>query len=431
MTGRRARVSRRTVLRGAAGAAIALPALELMAPRGRGARAADVARGPQRFITYFTPNGHPPRLWRATGRDGSFQLPAMLEPLAPYKAQLMIVRGLSMLSTDRPGHDAVGSLLTGTRPGEGISVDQEMAATLARGRPLPSLELGVSIPARPPLRVNLSFAGAARPRRPISDPRLVFDKLFSGVDQTGRSGALADRRRSVLDGVKANLNRTLPGLGAADRALLDSHLTAIRELETRLQPGMGEGCKAPARPEALDLTDHDRAPQMLRLQMDLLVLAFTCDLTRVATLMVAEAGAPRFFRFLDIPGSDPASSWVGLSHRTDAAGEAAHAKISRWCAGELAYLIGRLQAASMGAEKIFDRTTILWGTDCNPDHSHSDLPFLLAGGAAGRLRMGRLVDLPAGTAHNRLLITLLEGMNISRGIFGDPTLGGESLSQLF
>ena len=221
------------------------------------------------------------------------------------------------------------------------SLDQEMVRALGATR-LGSLELGVSIPVAPAGRVQLSFAGQKRPRPAINDPRLVFDQILPGDGNTAAIQALAARRRSVLDGVKANLDRTLTVvISKADRASIQQHLESVRELEKSLDRVVPADCRRPEPPPATALTDQNNAQTLVGLQIELLSLAFACDATRVATLMVAEAGAER----TSAPGGQRQSQQiVGGGLRTGPTPSAActTTAISRWCAERLSELVRRL-----------------------------------------------------------------------------------------
>jgi hypothetical protein len=407
---------RRSFLRGAAGTLIGLPWLEAMtASPARGASPGPMP--PSRFVVFYTPNGHPLSAFRAPAGAANPLATPILQPLTPHRDRVLVLEGISLLSAERLGHECIGSLLTGARPGVSVSLDQEMVRALGSTR-LGSLELGVSIPAAPTGRVHLSFAGRDRPRPAINDPRLVFDQIFPGDGTTAAAQMLA-RRRSILDGVKANLNRTLSVVGSADRMALQQHLESVRELEMTLDRVAPSDCRRPERPPAIEPTDHKNSATLAGLQSQLLAMAFACDATRVATLMLAEAGAERYFSFLGASNT-PTNSWVGVSHRTDSTGVSYHTAISKWCADRLSELVGRLQAIREGNGTALDRTLIVWMTECNPDHKVDDVPMVLVAGNSFQVRSGRTLNFPAGTSHNDLLLALLGLMGVRQASFGNP-----------
>jgi hypothetical protein len=415
---RRGPLPRRTFLRGAAGTLIGLPWLEAMTARPARGASPGLTPAP-RFVVFYTPNGHPLSAFRAPAGAVNPLATPILQPLTAHRDRLLVMEGIGYPSAERLGHECIGSLLTGARPGAGVSLDQEMVRALGPTR-LGSLELGVSIPAAPAGRVHLSFAGSNRPRPAINDPRLVFDQIFPGDGNTAAVQQLAARRRSILDGVKANLDRTLTVVGSGDRLALQQHLESVRELEKNLDRVVPADCRRPDRPPAMELTDHKNSPVLAGLQNQLLSMAFACDATRVATLMLAEAGAERYFSFLGVSTS-PNSSWVGVSHRTDAAGVMQQTAISKWCAERLSDLVGRLQFIREGEGTALDRTLILWMTECNPDHTTLDVPMALVAGNSFPVRTGQVLNFPARTSHNDLLLALLGLMGARQTSFGNPT----------
>ena len=415
---------RRTFLRGAGGALIGLPWLQAMAPR----RAA--AAQPGRFIALYSPNGHPRTYFQPPAGATDPVASPILTPLRELRDRTLVLEGVGLPSAERLGHECIGSLLTGMRPGAGPSLDQELIPVLGPTR-LGSLELGVSIPAAPTGRVHLSFAGQDRPRPAVSDPRLVFDRIFPVPAAASASvAARVMRRRSVLDGVKRNLDRVLSEVSNADRPTVQQHLDSVREVELGLDRLMPQACQPGPRPAAIELTVHEAADQLARLRIDLLRLAVACDATRVATILLGEAASPRTFGFLG-PPTDPAESWVDLSHRTDEASRGRHARISTWCAERLADLARKLQATPDGDGTALDRTVILWMTECNPDHTTDDVPMVVVSGKQLRsISGGKVARHQTGTSHNQLLLALLLQLGGRQGSFGNPRFCREPLSLL-
>jgi hypothetical protein len=424
----RGRLSRRTFLRGAGGAVIGLPMLQAMTPRR--ARAADL---PARLIIVYSPNGHPKPYFQAPAGSADPLASPILTPLGAVRDRTLVLEGIGLPSAERLGHECIGSLLTGTRPGAGPSLDQEMVQVLGPTR-LGSLELGVSIPAAPAGRVHLSFAGRDRPRPAINDPRLVFDRIFPapGADSMAAAQRVM-RRRSVLDGVKTNLERFLPKVSSTDKATVQQHLDSVREVEMGLARVLPQACQPGLRPQPVELTLHEAADQLAKQQVDLLRLAMVCDVTRVATLMLGEAGSPRAFPFLGLRTDVSRENWVNLSHRTDEASRNRHALISTWCAERVRDVAQGLRSAPEGDVdgSVLDRTMILWVTECNPDHTTDDVPMVLvAGKAFPAITPGRVARHPTGTSHNHLLLALLLLMGGRQASFGNTAYCKEPLSLL-
>ena len=422
---RRGPLPRRTILRGAGGALIGLPFLQAMAPRR--ARAAE---RPSRFIVLYSPNGHPRSYFQAPAGSADWLASPILAPLNDVRDRTLVLEGIGLPSAERLGHECIGSLLTGTRPGAGPSLDQEMAQVLGPTR-LGSLELGVSIPAAPAGRVHLSFAGRDRPRPAVNDPRQVFDRIFPTPDAASISvAARVMRRRSVLDGIKSNAERMLSQVGSADRVSVQQHLDSVREVELGLDRVLPQACQPGLRPQPIELTVHEAADQLAKLQVELLRLAMVCDATRVATLMLGEAGSPRTFPFLGLRTDVSREFWVNLSHRTDEASRNRHALISTWCAERLRDLARKLMWIDEDGMAM-DRTMILWMTECNPDHTTDDVPMVLvAGKGFPAITPGRVARYQTGTSHNHLLLALLLLMGGRQASFGNPLFCKEPLSLL-
>lgn len=427
------RLPRRTILRGAAGAAIALPWLEAFAPRR--ARAATAA--PKRFIVMFSPNGTLPVQWTPTGGETSFTLSPILAPLAPHQGDIVVIQGLYQQGAGGDGHqNGISGMLTGTplNPGPfagvgappagwatGPSVDQRMADALAAPTKFRSLELGVQVgPADDWGR--MVYRAANQPLPPTDDPAAVYDGVFSDLHTDPAALAhLRARRKSILDAVGAEYSRVSARLGGADRQRLDAHLAAVREIESRLTADLvvsNPACQDPTvTPVAAQA--NDSFPAVGAMQMQLLTLALACDLTRVASLQWSRSVAQIRFTWLGID-----QGHHDLSHRSDDDADAVDklTRINKWYAQQLATLIGLLKStpdASGGT--LFDNTVILWCNELAKGNTHSrqDAPYVLAGSAGGALRTGRFLsyegqELP----HNNLLVSLLNAMDVPDTTFG-------------
>jgi hypothetical protein len=420
----RTALARRTFLRGTGGALIGLPWLQAMAPRR-----AQAAGNTSRFIVVYSPNGHPRSYFQAPAGSTDPVASPILMPLSELRDRTLVLEGIGLPSAQRLGHECIGSLLTGDRPGAGPSLDQEMVQLLGSTR-LGSLELGVSIPSAPAGRVHLSFAGSDRPRPAMNDPRLVFDRIFPTPDADAAAlAARAMRRRSVLDDVKSSFTQFLSQVGSADRATVQQHLDAIRELERGLSQAGPAACQPGQRPPPIELTQHGAAGQLATMQIELLRLAMVCDATRVGTVMLGEAGSPRAFPFLGLRADEPKQNWVNLSHQTDETSRNRHALISTWCAERVRDLASGLKATKEGDWTVLDRTMILWMTECNPDHTTDDVPMVLVGGGSFMaFRPGRVARYATGTSHNNLLLALLSLFGGRQASFGNSAYCKDPLS---
>lgn len=434
-------IPRRTFLRGL-GTVIALPMLDAMAPvrllAESGAKAA-----PRRMAFIYIPNGADMANWTPKSVGNDFELPLILEPLQSVREHVQIITGLAH-DKARPHGDGAGdharasaSFLTGCQARKtagadikaGVSVDQIAAEKIGGLTRLPSLELS-SERARPSgncdsgyscaYQYNLSWRTESTPMPPEADPRLVFERLFSnnlnGGDETQRAARLRDRR-SILDFVTDDANRLKRNLGTTDQRKLDEYLTAVRELEIRLQHSEQFAAALPdySKPSGIP-RDNEKH---IRLMMDLLALAFQTDTTRVSTYLLAHDGSNRPY-----PNLGVSDGHHDLSHHgNDAAKKEKIAKINRFHVTQLAYFLEKLKSIKEGEGTLLDNCMIVYGAAISDGnrHNHDDLPILLAGGGGGTLHPGRHVKLEKETPMTNLYLSMLDRLNVPAERVGDST----------
>jgi hypothetical protein len=424
---------RRRFLRGAAGAAVALPLLEAMDDAWAGGTGF-----PRRFVVFFTANGTVPSMW-TPGPD--FTLSPILQPLAPHRDDIIVMSGIDMLSSggDRKGHNrGVGCLLTGVEPlggndgdsgyANGISVDQRMAQEIGGGTPFASLELGVRVRATIP-RGRMIYTGPNQPVPPEDSPFAVFDRLFGSFgDNAAEREALAARRKSVLDAVMEDLHRLDGQLGQNDRIKLEAHLDAVRGVEHRLDAlaGISAACEPPTMPPYFNPSAEERFPEVGELQTELLVMALACGLTDIASIMWSTA----------LSGLVP--TWLGLtldhhsySHATDAASMDALVSIGTWYAERFAALLARMKEIPEGGGTLLDNTVVFWGSELGKGQPHycTQIPIVLAGSCGGYFATGQHVSYTS-MSHNNLLLNFLEAMGVSDQAFGDPAYCDGPLAEI-
>jgi len=428
-------LSRRAILRGAGGAVIALPWLEAMTPRR-----AQAATGPiKRFIVMFSADGTIPTAWTPTpgASETDFTLSPILAPLAPHQADLVVIGGLTQMGGGGDGHQTgMGGMLTGqllnAGPFAGVgaapagwpmgpSVDQRIAQALAAPTKLRSLELGVQVGAADNWG-RMIYRAANQPLPPDDDPASVYSRVFADLHTDPAVLArLRKRRQSILDGVGAQFTRISARLGAADRARLDAHLTAVQEIEQRLTTDLvvsNPSCHDPTI-MSVAATANDSYPTVGSLQMDLLVMALACDITRVASLQWSRSVSQTRFSWLNIT-----EGHHDLSHRPDSDADAVDklTRINNWYAQQLASLIARLKATPDGAGgTLFDGTLILWSNELAKGNTHGRIgaPYVLAGSAGGALRTGRYLAYDGqGLPHSNMLVSILNAMGVPDTTFG-------------
>jgi hypothetical protein len=423
---------------------VALPLLEAMEPVW--SLAADASRRafPRRMAFFYVPNGVHMQDWTPTATGSAFQLPHTLEPLAPYKNDLLVLTGLTC-DKARPNGDGAGdharamaAFLTGRQPRKtnganlraGVSVDQLAASRIGQATRFSSLEIGCEGGRQSgncdsgyscAYSSNLSWRGEATPMPKEVNPRLVFDRLFAGNTRTETRQSQARRdqyNQSILDFVADDASQLRARLGGSDQRRMDEYLSALRDLERRIiQSTRVElpGGHAVSRPVGVpgDYQEH------IRLMTDLLVLAFQTDVTRVATFVYANEGSNRSYRHINVPdGHHDLSHHAGNREKQHKIRQ-----INRFHIGEFAYLLQKLHAIREGDGTLLDNCMIAYGSG-NSDgnrHNHDNLPIILAGKGGGTLTTGRHLVYPRDTPLTNLYLAMLERLGIQADTFGDST----------
>lgn len=448
-------LSRRTVLRGL-GTAIALPCLEAMLPRASFGATAAVAPGPKRLAWLYVPNGVDLQNWTPATFGTDYELTSTLQPLAKFKSKMMVVSGLNAekanANGDGPGDHAraMAAYLTGVQPRKteganihlGISADQAAADKIGHLTRFPSLELGVT-EGQSVGRCdsgyscaylhNLSWRNENTPVVKDCIPQSVFDRMFSAGDPNESAEARVrreEKRKSVLDFVLSDAKSMQGKVGMNDKRKIDEYLTSIREVELRMsKAAIGDASKPPAgavRPEAFDIgtkkmgvsSTSEKYDVHLPLMIDMMILAFQADLTRVLTLPFADEESNQTYPFADANVAHHGTS----HHQGDPAKQALLAKINLWHAKQLAYLLEKLDSIQEGNGSILDNSLIAYGSG-NADgnkHNHDNLPLLLLGKGGGTVRTGRHVKFENLPITN-MWLSMLDRVGASRDALGDST----------
>jgi len=434
------RISRRTVLRGV-GTALALPLLDAMAPSVLLADG-NTKRAPNRMAFLYVPNGvHMPD-WTPQNDGLGYELTPTLEPLAAFKSKLNVLTGLAQdggrAHRDGPGDHAraLASFLTGTHPRKthgadiraGISVDQVAATKVGQQTRFPSLELGCEQRAQAgncdsgyscAYSTNVSWRSDTTPAIKEINPRLVYERLFSSSPAKSANRELRDRaRKSILDFVMSDAHSLQNKLGVRDRRKMDEYLTSVREIERQIERAETE---IPVPPEDFVVPagipkEYD---QHIRLMCDLMVLAFSSDLTRVCTFVLSDEGSNRSYKFLDVPEGHHEIS----HHGGNAEKQAKISKINRFHTEQLAYLLGKLDAIQEGEKTLLDNSMIVYGSGISDGnrHNHDDLPVLLAGSGGGTMKTGSHIRLSRETPMNNLFLSMLDRVDSPTERLGDST----------
>ena len=416
---------RRTVLRGL-GATVALPLLEAMVPpfgtRGRAA-----GKPPHRFQTFYVPNGMAIPYWKVKGEGKAFELSPILEPLAPYRDQMLVLSGINA-SWNYIHAGASGSFLTGTARGgkteieiiADVSMDQILAKHFAGETQVPSLELSMDAPANAGACTGvlscvythtLSWRGPTQPLPMEWNPRSVFETLFGDAGSTERAAreARLQQHKSILDSVNEKLAGLRKSLGPQDQVRVEEYAESIRDVERRIQTA-----EAQSDVELPPFSQPQGAPPVfedhLALMLDLQLLALRSDLTRVITFMLSKEQSARPYPQIGVP-----EAHHPLSHHNDAPDLVEKmSKINRYHVELFSGYLAKLRATPDGDGSLLDHMTILYGAGISNSNQHSgvDLPLLVMGGGAGTLRGGRHLHYSDKPNNANLLVTLMDKMGV-------------------
>jgi hypothetical protein len=356
----------------------------------------------------------------------------------------MVITGLTH-DKGRANGDGAGDharsasvFLTGSQPrktdGEkirsGISVDQMAAQAVGQKTRFSSLELGVD-PGRMAgncdsgyscaYSSNISWSSESTPVGKEVNPRLVFERLFSGGKASEADKGQQQRealQKSVLDYISDDAKRLQSKLGRNDNRKLDEYMTGVREIERRI------GTK-PAKPLDIDV-DYaipDGIPgdyqDHMRMMCDLMVLAFQTDSTRIATMMFANAGDNKNYRKIGVPDGHH-----DLSHHGDNAEKLEKlSKINHFQVQQLSYLLQKMKSIREGERTLLDNSMIVYGSGISDGnrHNHDNLPILLAGSGGGTIDTGRHLRYDLETPVCNLFMSMLDRMGVDAPFIGDST----------
>jgi Protein of unknown function (DUF1552) len=436
-------ITRRTMLKGL-GAAVALPWLDAMVPV---ASAAPAAKSPLRAAFLYVPNGIHMQDWTPKGEGTLGELPYVLEPLQPFKDDLNVFSGLALdkarANGDGPGDHAraQAAFLTGRQPRKtngadiraGQSADQWLANHVGEHTKFSSLELGIEGGRQAgncdsgyscAYQSNFSWRNDTTPNAKEIDPKLVFDRLFGSGTKREQDENREKRDRynkSILDFVNGEARSLSKELGAADQRKVDEYLTAVRELELRIEKAREiKNAKTTFKPDMAAPTGIPKDVQEhMRLMGDLMVLAFQADLTRVVTFPLANDGSNRPYPMISVPDGHHDLS----HHGNDAKKHEKIRKINRFHIEQLAYILGRLKAAKEGDKSLLDQVMLVYGSGIGDGnrHNHDELPILMAGHGGGKVKTGRHLKFAGDTPLMNLYLAMFERMGCPTKSFGDST----------
>lgn len=436
---------RRTFLRGL-GTLMALPHLEsiaVQAAAGVAGSGGSAGAAPLRMAFVYVPNGADMARWtpETAGRD--FALPVTLEPLEAVREDILVLSGLAhdkaRANGDGAGDHARASatFLTAMQARKtqgsdirvGISVDQLAAQKLGGSTPFASVELGTDKSQLSgncdsgyscAYSYNIAWRTENSPLPPEVDPKLAFERLFSWgrPGETAEARARRERtRKSVIDFVREDAARLRGRLGRTDQRKLDEYLTAVRDLERRIEMSgkIAELTPGDARPLGVPQSYREH----VRLMFDVMTLAFRTDTTRIGTFVMAHDGSNRPYPEIEVrEGHHDLSHHEGKAEKKDKI-----ARINRMHMELFAGWLRQLKLVPEGEGTLLDNCMIVYGSgiaDGNA-HAHHDLPVVLAGRGGGSISTGRHVRYAKDTPMANLFLSMLDRAGVHAERFGDST----------
>lgn len=427
-------LSRRTFLRGA-GTALALPLLDAMIPSMTALAKTPAAPERLRRLGYvYIPMGCDGSRWTPPGGERLDELSFILSPLAPVKQHVTVLSNLELRNAYPGTHATSNSAFLSASRAKltesadyylGTTADQLAAKQLGRDTQLPSLELSMDLMTLAGQCDNgyacvyhncLSWSSPTTPLPSEAHPRIVFERLFGdGANAAERRAALKNRA-SLLDSMMDEFAQLNKQLGPADRVRVSQYLDTIREVERRIQraeANAADSARDIERPVGVPASYADHASLMFDLQL----LAFQADVTRVITFQLARETSNRTYPEIGVP--DPHHP---LSHHgNDPKKIERMARINRLHVSLFADFLKKMGDTPEGGGTLLDHSLLLYGSGMgNPNrHDHDNLPILVAGGAAGRMKGGRHIRFAKATPLANLHLTLLDKVGVRLDSFGD------------
>ena len=415
-------LSRRTVLRGAFGAAIGLPLLDAMVPAASAQPPAQF-----RFGAIYVPNGARPEVF--TPPPGPrLELPPLLQRFEPVREQINIVSGLKAASQSEH-HSATSLWLHGgtIHKTEGADVrsaktiDQHIADAIGRDTPLPSLEIGIEDMSGSPGSCAFGFSciymntlSWRTPTAPLPlelNPQTVFERLFGESGTPAQRAARLNHKTSILDSITAAATRLNADIGAADRVTVNEYLENVREVERRIALSgrqLDSGFELPAAPTGVPASYEEH----VQLMYELVTLGWRADATRVFTFMKGVEASAINYPQIGVPESHHIIS----HHENNPEKIEKYAKINAYHLSLFGDFVERLGTIADGDASLLDHSLIMYGSAMGNGNIHDQrrIPILLAGTAAGRIAGGRHIANPDPTPLANLIggIADVAGLNV-------------------
>lgn len=450
-------ISRRTVLKGL-GVSMCIPWLESLTSSAAMAagRSKAIAVPPIRMAALYMPNGVNIHTWEPKGIGQAYELSPTLAPLANVKSEVLVLTELmNQHSTDGDGHYAkVAPWLTGTHITKttgsnlrcgGVSLDQVVAQRVGNMTPLPSLELSIE-PITMGVDTNVGFTRLygshiswSDPSTPVSreiNPQLAFDRIF--CSHTGNSLASSSLDKSILDLVAEDAKQLQTKVGSEDKRKLEEYFESVRAVEKRIafdaRKRADEYSGDPLARKEIDklggrIKDYYQDParlsersidhtEQVRIMLDIMVLAFWTDTTRVATFMFANEVSGKNFSF--IPGVSGGHHQIS-HHENDKSKLQEYHLINRWHIQQYAYMLEKMKSIKESNGTLLDNSMVLFGSAMKDGNAHSpyNLPVVLAGKGGGSIASGRHLIYPEKSPLCDLYRSMLRGLGCPVEHIGD------------
>jgi hypothetical protein len=395
-----------------------------------------------RFACLYFSNGVEPEHWWARGEGAAMELGPVLQAMTPHREDFTFLRGLynqQAVSSTSPHLGRMPNMLSGATVSldpsvirVGTTFDQVLSRKIGNQTAVPSLVLGIE---PNELRLEdgvsmiygscISWATPSKPATKEIYPARAFDQLVG--DGTGRQ-----LDRSILDEVLRESHDLQPRISQGDRQKLDEYMESIRDIEKRIEraskeerlEGWRPTLAKPDMPRPADQLPQN-VPEHMKLMLDIMVLAFQMDKTRIVTCMLNNDLSQMNFGFLKgVQGA----LHLDLTHNGKApAAEAMYLKTNQFHVEQCAYLVKRLKQIDEGGQSLLDSSMVLFGSNLFDGDAHSadQMPLLLAGRGGGTLRPGRVLDyLERGDDQRRacsLYLSLMDRMGVQLDRFGDTS----------
>jgi len=384
----------------------------------------------------YIPMGAQMPQWTPIGDKAGFKYSRIMKPLEPLRSHINIVTGTSLIAEN--GHALSNAMwLNGTKPAHGTeirggtTIDQMIAEKIGQDTTYPSLEIATEDHSSElgscggdyacAYMNTISWRTPTTPNPMELNPRVLFERMFGGDGATAeqRVARLRDNL-SILDGVTASVKDLSKGMDSKDKARVNDYLENVREIERRIakaekQNSESTGYGAPEAPVGIPDSFADHA----NLLFDLWAIAFQGNITKVVSFMLARELSTRTYPQIGVPdGHHPVSH-----HQNDLQRMEMQAKINTYHMEMFAAFLNKLKATPDGDGNMLDNSMILYGSGMSNSnvHAHDQLPILIAGGAAGKLKGDRHIKVKNDTPLSNLLISMLDKAGVRTDHFGDSS----------